>query len=250
MSEPENTTNNVPEETTNLVEESYVAEPKVDEQKTDDIVNETTNLVEESNVAEPKVDEQKINDIVDETTNLIEESNVEYKTDDVVEESSIELTIEDKKMVMRKLLADFLIDKTKVDKLKVDLNLSTQFLDFLSKITESYPELLNEIEKSLTDIVSDKVIDSNDIPKLVVLIKNVYKNFNDSNNFKKLFKITIEDSINFIKNILLILIELEHINVKDKDSVIIIIDLCIDLLTTSVDVTETLISKFKSCFRC
>ena len=233
MSEPENTTNNVPEETTKLLEESNVAEPKVEktknEQKINDVVEETTNLVEEPKVAEPK-DEQK--------------------TDDVVEESSIELTIEDKKMVMRKLLADFLMDKTKVDKLKVDLNLSTQFLDFLSKITESYPELLNEIEKSLTDIISDKVIDSNDIPKLVVLIKNVYKNFNDSNNFKKLFKITIEDSINFIKNILLILIELEHVKVKDKDSVIIIIDLCIDLLTTSVDVTETLISKFKSCFRC
>jgi len=233
MSEPENTTNNVPEETTKLLEESNVAEPKVEktknEQKINDVVEETTNLVEEPKVAEPK-DEQK--------------------TDDVVEESSIELTIEDKKMVMRKLLADFLMDKTKVDKLKVDLNLSTQFLDFLNKITESYPELLNEIEKSLTDIISDKVIDSNDIPKLVVLIKNVYKNFNDSNNFKKLFKITIEDSINFIKNILLILIELEHVKVKDKDSVIIIIDLCIDLLTTSVDVTETLISKFKSCFRC
>ena len=229
MPEPENTTNNVPEETTNLLDETKVAEPKVEETKI----------------------EHKANDVVDETTKLVDEPKVaEHKVDDVVEESSIELTIEDKKMVIGKLLADFLIDKTKVDKLKVDLNLSTQFLDFLSKITESYPELLNEIEKSLTDIVSDKVIDSNDIPKLVVLIKNVYKNFNDSNNFKKLFKITIEDSINFIKNILLILIELEHIKVKDKDSVIIIIDLCIDLLTTSVDVTETLISKFKSCFRC
>lgn len=243
MPEPENTTNNVPEETTNLLDETKVAEPKVEEtkieHKADDVVDETTKLVEEPKVAEPKVAEHKV-----------EEPKVEHKADDVVEESSIELTIEDKKMVIGKLLADFLIDKTKVDKLKVDLNLSTQFLDFLSKITESYPELLNEIEKSLTDIVSDKVIDSNDIPKLVVLIKNVYKNFNDSNNFKKLFKITIEDSINFIKNILLILIELEHIKVKDKDSVIIIIDLCIDLLTTSVDVTETLISKFKSCFRC
>ena len=84
----------------------------------------------------------------------------------------------------------------------------------------------------------------------MVLIKNVYKKFNDSNNFKKLFKITIEDSINFIKNIILILIELEHIKVKDKDNVVIIIDFCIDLLTTSIDVTETVLSKLGSCFRC
>lgn len=195
------------------------------------VPQETTNLLEEPKVAESK-------DIV------------EHKEDDTVVESSIELTIEDKKMVMGKLLADFLVDKTKVDKLKVDLNLSTKFLDFLSKITESYPELLDDIEKSLADIISDKVIDSNDIPKLMVLIKNVYKKFNDSNNFKKLFKITIEDSINFIKNIILILIELEHIKVKDKDNVVIIIDFCIDLLTTSIDVTETVLSKLGSCFRC
>jgi hypothetical protein len=208
------------------------------ENKNINVPQETTNLLEEPKVAESKDDVTESKDII------------EHKEDDTVVESSIELTIEDKKMVMGKLLADFLVDKTKVDKLKVDLNLSTKFLDFLSKITESYPELLDDIEKSLADIISDKVIDSNDIPKLMVLIKNVYKKFNDSNNFKKLFKITIEDSINFIKNIILILIELEHIKVKDKDNVVIIIDFCIDLLTTSIDVTETVLSKLGSCFRC
>mgnify|MGYP007000435496 len=63
-------------------------------------------------------------------------------------------------------------------------------------------------------------------------------------------KITIEDSINFIKNLFLILIELEHIKVKDKENVILIIDLCIDLLTSSVDVSSTIIDKLKECFKC
>lgn len=214
------------------------------ENKTNNLSVETENLLEEN-----KTDEvQPVEQVVAEQKNV--HNNVEHKADDSVSETSIGLSIEDKKMVMGKLLADFLLDKTKVDKLKIDLNLNTKFLDFLKKVTESYPELLNDIEKSLSDIVSDKVIDSNDIPKLIVLIKNVYKNFNDSNNFKKLFNVTIEDSIYFIKNIILILIELDYIKVKDKNEVKQIIELCIDLLTTSVDVTETLYDRITSCFKC
>ena len=214
------------------------------ENKTNNLSVETENLLEEK-----KTDEvQPVEQVVAEQKDV--HNNVEHKADDSVSETSIGLSIEDKKMVMGKLLADFLLDKTKVDKLKIDLNLNTKFLDFLKKVTESYPELLNDIEKSLSDIVSDKVIDSNDIPKLIVLIKNVYKNFNDSNNFKKLFNVTIEDSIYFIKNIILILIELDYIKVKDKNEVTQIIELCIDLLTTSVDVTETLYDRITSCFKC
>lgn len=214
------------------------------ENKTNNLSVETENLLEEK-----KTDEvQPVEQVVAEQKDV--HNNVEHKADDSVSEKSIGLSIEDKKMVMGKLLADFLLDKTKVDKLKIDLNLNTKFLDFLKKVTESYPELLNDIEKSLSDIVSDKVIDSNDIPKLIVLIKNVYKNFNDSNNFKKLFNVTIEDSIYFIKNIILILIELDYIKVKDKNEVTQIIELCIDLLTTSVDVTETLYDRITSCFKC
>ena len=224
-----------------VAESKSVEDPVIVEHKADEPVVEESKPVEiEHKADEPVVAESK------EEEPLLEER----KDNEPITEQSIELTIEDKKRVMGKLLADFLIDKTKVDKLKVDLNLNNNFLNFLGKITESYPELLDDIEKSLDDIISDKVIDSNDIPKLIVLLKNVYKNFNDSNNFKKLFNVTIEDSINFIKNIILILIELDHIKVKDKANVVIIIDLCIDLLTTSIDVTETLISKLKNCFKC
>ena len=97
------------------------------------------------------------------------------------------------------------------------------------------------------DIIADKVIDSNDIPKLIVMIKNIYKQFTEKDKFKKINKITLEDSINFIKNLLLILIELGHIKVNDKQKVILIIDLCIDLLTSSIDLTQSLFQKLKSC---
>ena len=45
----------------------------------------------------------------------------------------------------------------------------------------------------------------------------------------------------------LILIELEHIKVNDKEKVILIIDLCIDLLTSSIVLTQSLFQKLKRC---
>ena len=117
----------------------------------------------------------------------------------------------------------------------------------MKKMNELYPDLLKEIDISLIDIIADKVIDSNDIPRLIVLVKNIYKKFSEQDKFKKINKITLEDSINFIKNLILILIELGHIKVNDKEKVILIIDLCIDLLTSSMDLGQSLFQKLKSC---
>lgn len=163
-----------------------------------------------------------------------------------LEEANLET--KEKLVNLTSLLAELLVDKSKLEKIKIDLNLDGKFVELLKSINLLFPNLFTEMDESLKDIVSDKVIDSKDVPKLIVLIKNVYKKFNDSKEFKKINNISVGDSINFIKNLLLLLIELEYIKVDDKDSVVLIIDLCIDLLTTSVDVTEGIIDRIKSCF--
>ena len=148
------------------------------------------------------------------------------------------------------ILGTLLADETKLGEVQQKINIDGNTLVLMKKITELFPDLLGEIDESIADIVADNVLDSSDVPKLIVLIKNVYKKFNDSKKLKSIQKITLEDSINFIKNLLLLLIEYEHIKVKDKENVIIVIDLCIDLLTTSIDVSESLIDVIKSCFKC
>lgn len=147
------------------------------------------------------------------------------------------------------ILGNLLVNETGLNDLKVKLNLSGEYLDLLKKISEMFPDLLGEIDVSISEIVADKVIDSSDVPRLIVLIKNVYKKFSDTKKLNTIQNITLEDSINFIKNLLLILIELEHIKVNDKANVLLIIDLCVDLLTTSIDVTDSLVDKIKSCFK-
>jgi len=149
-----------------------------------------------------------------------------------------------------KILMSILADGTKLDELSMKLKLTKENISFMQDICNLSPELLSDIDDAIVSIVSDNVIDSKDVPQLVVLIKNVYKKFTDSKKLKNIKNITLEDSILFIKNLILILIEYDHIKVKDRDSVVLIIDLCIDLLTTSIDMKINLLDKIKSCFTC
>ena len=148
------------------------------------------------------------------------------------------------------MLITFLNDKVNIDKLKVDFKLDNNFLILLTKIMDKYPSMLDDINDSIHDIVSDKTIDTQDIPKILVLVKNVYKKFNTPNTSNTIHDISIEESINFIKQLLVLLIDLDHIKVNDKDSIIITLDLCVDLLMTSFDVTTSLFGTIKKCFRC
>ena len=168
-----------------------------------------------------------------------------------VEEVKLEEKIEEKPNLLNlsALITQLLINETQLNELKINLKLESSFLDLLKKINELLPELLGDIDTSISEIVKDKVIDSKDVPRLIVLIKDVYKNFTDSKKLKVIDNITLEDSINFIKNLLLMLIELEHIKVNDKENVLLIIDLCVDLLTTSIDIKEGLIDKIKGCLK-
>ena len=162
-------------------------------------------------------EEKKEEEIKEENNNEINKETVEGELA-IKKEPDYD---ESKLLNLGKLLGELISEETKMNELKVNLKLDNEFIELVKKINELYPDLLKEIDISLIDIISDKVIDSNDIPNLIVIIKNVYKKFTEQDRFKKINKITLEDSINFIKNLILILIELEHIKVNDKEKVIL-----------------------------
>ena len=206
----------------------------------EEIKQETEETVSCLNFTEIKIEEKKEE----------KEENKNVSEDIVEDKSAIENEVkydESKLLHLGKILGELIAEEAKMNELKVNLKLTNEFIELMKKINEVYPDLLKEIDISLIDIIADKVIDSNDIPRLIVLVKNIYKKFSDQDKFKKINKITLEDSINFIKNLILILIELGHIKVNDKEKVILIIDLCIDLLTSSIDLNQSLFQKLKSC---
>ena len=245
------------EETKEIIStESEKKEEKEHQNEIKDVSLETEIKPEEETVSCLNFTDVKIeeNDKREETSTCFSSSEEvkEEKKDVTTEEEKLleveELAYDESKLLnLGKLIGELIAEEAKMNELKVNLKLTNEFIELMKKMNEVYPDLLKEIDISLIDIIADKVIDSNDIPRLIVLVKNIYKKFSEQDKFKKINKITLEDSINFIKNLILILIELGHIKVNDKEKVILIIDLCIDLLTSSIDLSQSLFQKLKSC---
>lgn len=182
-------------------------------------------------------------------TENIQKNDETQKENLTIETNDVELTIEDKKNVMvLNIFIDLLANEEQLNKLKLDLKLEPKHLHLIQKITELLPTIFDDLSDSISKIYEDKVLDSKDIPSLVILMKNSYKKCIDSKELNKQIKgITLEDSIDFIKNVLLILIELGHLKVENKDDVILMIDMCVDLLTSSVDMSYSLFDTLKDC---
>ena len=133
----------------------------------------------------------------------------------------------------------------KIDSLKVKVNLQAKDIEFIKKIMTLCLELFKNIDTGLKGILADNVIDSKDIPQIIKMVKDAYKNIIGTN--KNIKNITLEDSIIFIKNLILILIEYDHIKVKSKEEITLIIDLCIDLLQTNLNLNVPFVGKICDC---
>ena len=122
---------------------------------------------------------------------------------------------------------------------KVKLN--DESIKVINLILGSNTTIFNDLNKHIKDVIADKVIDVNDIPSIILIIKDIV-NIN-TNQINKL-KLTREQIITFIKNVLFILIESDTIKVKDKETVKQLIDLSVQLLSTKINVQRVV-----HCFR-
>jgi len=105
-----------------------------------------------------------------------------------------------------------------------------------------FPETIQDIEKQINVILKDKKIDAFDIPPLILLIKDIV-NLN-TNGFSQL-KITRNEIIEFIEDILVITINNLDITKEDKLLYVDFIGKTTALLETSIVGIEEI-----SCFSC
>ncbi len=140
-------------------------------------------------------------------------------------------------------LKDFLNSELKRDELKIKL--SEKDIKLLKVLSEKFPELFTTILKDLENIMEDNILDLTDIPKLVILTKNIYNIY--STKISIVEKTTLNDSISIIKAIILLLLELEYIKVVDKEKFIKLLDASIELLSSTVTMNNSICSFFK-CF--
>lgn len=136
--------------------------------------------------------------------------------------------------------------KEKIDEL-IQLQINENGLYLVKKIVDTIPETFNSISKKVNEIVKDEILNIDDVPILVNLIKEVVNT--DSKKLKQLLP-TVEDAILFLKTVLEILINKEYLKVENKEKVFKMIDVSFLLLSTSIDIKEDCFTWLKKLFKC
>ena len=170
-------------------------------------------------------------------TKLINDLKVVNEPESVIESISIVEPIENE--FLNNLIQKFIEDKDFINK----INLNQKNLNVISFIFKNHPEILKNIYKDIKKITEDKAITLNDIPEIILLCKDIFNLYSESNKIK-LTKIEI---IEFIKNIVLFILfksDLVKINDSDKELIINLINLSIKLLETKINLRKTCVLKF------
>ena len=107
-------------------------------------------------------------------------------------------------------------------------------------ILSKYPKLLDDMSVHLKNIISDSVINNKDLPEMLLLMSEVLNT--NTSELNKL-KLTRKQVINFVKDVLIILIESKKIKTVQKEIVLSLLDVSIKLLESKVNV-----KKVVSCF--
>jgi len=214
MSSQENIQNVVTENEVKPEEVNMVVEEKKDEKK------EAENKVEEKKDLETKVEEKKD-----------ENKEAENKVEEKKEKTS-------SKLDLVKLLINLINSEENINELKSKLsfNLDKRMIEVIKLLLDKSPDALKEVSKSITDIMADGVLNSEDIPKIVLLVSKLNKT-----NVKELFAINkykLEDLINFIKFIVHFIISLDEIKVENKEKVLEVLDVSLLLLETTLEIPQ------------
>jgi hypothetical protein len=126
--------------------------------------------------------------------------------------------------------------------------LSKESIDILNKIFSLTPNFLDDIEKSLLEVVKDGKIDSVDIPHLVLLIQKLYKTIykiKTVNLDSKRITVICGETLKFVSYFL---ITERRIKIEEKNAILFLeqintlIDSCVGLLSFPNTV------KVKGCF--
>lgn len=143
------------------------------------------------------------------------------------------------------LFSETLNIKEKADEL-VSLNINKEGLDIIQTILQHSPDTFSSISAKINEIIKDGILNSDDVPILINLIKDII-----NLDIKKIKKdvLTVENVLLFIKTIIEILIVKDLVKVNNKDKVFQLIDISFILLTTTIDVNQSLFACLKKCFK-
>ena len=144
------------------------------------------------------------------------------------------------------LLSTLLTDE-KIPELYEKLHVSKKTVEIIKVLMDKLPEFFDDLEINITKILADGALDITDVPVMMMMMTDIC-NINIPRLSKDIKKITVDESTQFIKDIVLILIEYDkRVWVIEKDIVVKMIDVSITLLKSTVVTSNTVSSIFSRC---
>ena len=152
---------------------------------------------------------------------------------------------------LTELLVKLLNNEETVNILKTSAKISDKSIEFIRLMIDTNPIIFKLIDKDINEVMIDGALDPVDLPSLILLVKDVL-NLNMDAIKESIKNLTIHDSIQFIKDLLLILIEEDYIFVYDKTniekSICIYIELLSSTINVNININTTPVSLFSSIF--
>ena len=158
--------------------ENIVEEPPVNTVSEETIiltesVTETTPMIEPEN-SEAIILEKETSELDLEKEPLLDEVSILTEIKEEIKEK-----IDEVKEKIDKVIA-IQIPKNLIDLVKEEIKqkthiLNKEYIDILNSLVSISPNLLNDIEKAMFEIMKDGKIDSNDIPYLITIIQKLYE---------------------------------------------------------------------------
>jgi hypothetical protein len=213
------------------------------------IVNEA---IEESHVSveESHAVVEESHAVVEEAHAVVEEAHVALEEVHAVVEEVRVAVEKTRHSLMSEMLVDILIknDDIKGFADKISIRVGSKTLEMLKSILSKSPDSLDKIVKNLEDILRDGVIDHKDIPRMIILVTNLYKT--DFKNVISAKKLSGGEIIEFIIFILKLVIDLDYISVNNKVEIYEIIDASAGLLEMIIPSGEINCGFWSKCFPC
>jgi len=141
-------------------------------------------------------------------------------------------------------LTNLIMQKITNSDFNKNIKLNEESINVLQLILTKYPKLLDDMGVHIKLIISDNIINSKDIPEILLLISDLL-NVNVTQLNK--LKITRSQVINFIKDIFIILIQSDIIKTgsdENKNLCLNLLDISIKLLETKINVKKVITCSF------
>jgi hypothetical protein len=125
-----------------------------------------------------------------------------------------------------------------------DIKLDENSIKVINLVLNKCPSVIEGLSSHIKTIISDNVINSSDIPTVILLLRDVLNTHVSELNR---IKVTREQVIVLIKNIFTILIEdgvIKTGSPESKQATLALVDLCVKLLESKVNVQKVIKCRF------